>query len=547
MDVEDVDRSKYTHLHFSFVDLTPEFGVSTANVQDQFDRLLKLDGIKRIAAFGGWAASTEPSTFWVFREGVKPGNREILATNLANFILEHDLEGIDMDWEYPAAPDIPGIPPADPMDGGHYLEFLKLLRAKLPNKSVAIAAPASYWYLRGFPIDEIAEIVDYIVFMTYDLHGQWDYNNPWSQDGCPEGNCLRSHINMTETMAALTMITKAGVPSHKITVGISSYGRSFKAAEPGCTGPMCRYLGEASQAAPGRCTDEAGYVSNAEINDIMKEAGASSETIEEAFGANNSRNSLSVRAGTDWFRDDTESDIIVYDSTEWAAFMNEQNKLSRTYKWQGLNFGGVSDWAVDLQRFSVAEGGGGPGDPGPIGEGAWKSVPCTVEAVKNVTMDPRKRWEGVGADQAWKEIVKAWENRDKGEWEGFQFPTFVSAFLNGVEGMKCGIVKGENGCTDKYVCNDFEPNEDSGPAAYFILNSIVHLSGFFWNNYQGTINAASSMDSLKFAKDFGHDDKRDDTLLLFSIINALTVGFTVGLAGIFNNGQFNCTPWVLGG
>ena len=174
-----------TRIRFSFVDLTPEFGVSTENVQVQFDRLLKLDGIKRIAAFGGWAASTLASTYYIFREGVKPGNREILSTNLANFILENDLEGIDIDWEYPAVPDIPGIPPADPMDGDHYLEFLKLLRAKLPNESVAIAAPASYWYPQGFPIAEIAEIVDYIVFMAYDLHGQWDYDNPWSQDGRP--------------------------------------------------------------------------------------------------------------------------------------------------------------------------------------------------------------------------------------------------------------------------------------------------------------------------------------------------------------------------
>lgn len=182
MNVEDVDRSYYTHLHFSFVDLTTSFDVSTANVKAQWDRLLELDGIKRIAAFGGWAASTQPSTYYLFRQGVRPENRETLASNLAAFIVDSGLEGIDIDWEYPGAPDIPGIPPADPMDGDHYLEFLKLLREKLPSdKSLAIAAPASYWYLRGFPIDQIAEVVDYIVFMTYDLHGQWDYGSPWTQ------------------------------------------------------------------------------------------------------------------------------------------------------------------------------------------------------------------------------------------------------------------------------------------------------------------------------------------------------------------------------
>jgi GH18 family chitinase len=34
-------------------------------------------------------------------------------------------------------------------------------------------------YLKGMPIKEISEVVDYFVYMTYDLHGQWDYGNKW--------------------------------------------------------------------------------------------------------------------------------------------------------------------------------------------------------------------------------------------------------------------------------------------------------------------------------------------------------------------------------
>lgn len=72
-----------------------------------------------------------------------------------------------------------------------------------------MAAPASYWYLKAFPIADMAKEVDYIVYMTYDLHGehgrlqsgailtsilgQWDYKNIWAQDGCSAGNCVRSH------------------------------------------------------------------------------------------------------------------------------------------------------------------------------------------------------------------------------------------------------------------------------------------------------------------------------------------------------------------
>jgi chitinase len=39
------------------------------------------------------------------------------------------------------------------------------------GKTVSLTAPASYWYLKQFPIDAISAVVDYIVFMMYDMHG----------------------------------------------------------------------------------------------------------------------------------------------------------------------------------------------------------------------------------------------------------------------------------------------------------------------------------------------------------------------------------------
>ena len=117
----------------------------------------------------------------------------------------------------------------------------------------------------------MAESLDYIVYMTYDLHGQWDYGNKWTSPGCPTGNCLRSHINETETENALVMITKAGIPSNKVVVGVASYGRSFKMEQAGCTGLMCKFIGSAlvSNVFKGRCTQTSGYISNAEINEII--------------------------------------------------------------------------------------------------------------------------------------------------------------------------------------------------------------------------------------------------------------------------------------
>lgn len=95
------------------------------------------------------------------------------------------------------AADIPGIPPGKKEDGKNYLAMLEMLRSKLDKaKTLSIAAPASYWYLRPFPIANISKTLDYIVYMTYDLHGQWDAGNEYAQEGCPGGNCLRSHGNV---------------------------------------------------------------------------------------------------------------------------------------------------------------------------------------------------------------------------------------------------------------------------------------------------------------------------------------------------------------
>lgn len=273
-----------------------------------------------------------------------------MAQNIAKFIVDNDLDGVDIDWEYPAAPDLPDIPAGQLSEGIDYLKFLITLKGLLPaDKTVSFAAPASFWYLKGFPIAQIMKVVDYVVYMTYDLHGQvskcftfvlrsinliseqWDYGNKWSTPGCPAGNCLRSHVNMTETLNALSMITKAGAPSNKIVVGVTSYGRSFKMTDAGCTEPMCTYVGPKSQAAKGRCTDTAGYISQNEIDHIIKNNPSTQKRHDDA----------------------SLSDILVYNHTEWISYMSRGNKNKRRDLYKALNFLGTSDWAISLDGANL--------------------------------------------------------------------------------------------------------------------------------------------------------------------------------------------------
>ncbi|RYP70495.1 hypothetical protein DL771_005432 [Monosporascus sp. 5C6A] len=345
-EVAPVGSIEYTHVHFAFPDLTSQLTVDVSKVQEQFDGFKKLSKGKKIVSFGGWSFSNNAESYAIFRIMVSTEvNRQKAARNVIRFLNDHNLDGLDFDWEYPGASDIPGTPGGNPDEGENYLKFLRTVRNSLPaGKTLSIAAPSSFWYLKNFPIKAMSEVLDYIIYMTYDLHGQWDVSNKWTSPGCPTGNCLRHHVNETEVNLSLALITKAGVPSHKVVVGMPLYGRSFKMAQKGCTGPDCFFLGDNmnSQAAKGACTDTAGYISNVEIRAIQN-----SNTNPDLYGTRMIKEI-----------EDKEGDIIVYDDTEWVSWMKPKTYLLRSVDYFTGNFGGTSDWAIDLE-YDFKDGGKG--------------------------------------------------------------------------------------------------------------------------------------------------------------------------------------------
>jgi chitinase len=128
---------------------------------------------------------------------------------------------------------------------------------------------------------------------------------------------------------------------------------------PGCTGPMCTFVGKESAAAPGRCTGTKGYISNFEIRDIIANK-ANVQQIQTAEG----------------------DEIVVYDGTEYVGWMSKQKYAERSSWVKGLNFGGTSDWAIDLD--SDYDTGSGPGGT-PGGDGSTTVIGGTTTVIGGVT------------------------------------------------------------------------------------------------------------------------------------------------------------------
>lgn len=104
MHVNDINTNNYTHIHFAFANVTKgdfKVEITDAQVKKEFESFKAMTGVQKIISLGGWAFSTEPGTYSVLRDAAKPANRETFKNNLVSFMNENNLDGIDLDWEYP--------------------------------------------------------------------------------------------------------------------------------------------------------------------------------------------------------------------------------------------------------------------------------------------------------------------------------------------------------------------------------------------------------------------------------------------------------------
>ena len=159
---EDAQRLTHVNLAFGLI----EDGLLDLHLLKYLHLLPKLrewnPEMKIVLSVGGWGADGF-SHMAMTEEG-----RRNFAKSCLDAVEKYNLDGIDIDWEYPCN-DAAGIG-ADPRDKENFTALLATLREYLgKDRIVSIAVGASQRCIADAQMDKVAEIVDYVQLMTYDM------------------------------------------------------------------------------------------------------------------------------------------------------------------------------------------------------------------------------------------------------------------------------------------------------------------------------------------------------------------------------------------
>ncbi|KAJ2791670.1 hypothetical protein H4R21_006282, partial [Coemansia helicoidea] len=231
--MDKVDFSKYTHVNMAFAIPTQSgtFSFDGDWFLPQVVTDLHAKGTKVLVSVGGWTGSN------YFSGIVKSeGSRTTMINAMVDYVKKFDLDGIDIDWEYPGRLGNNCNVYDTKNDTPNFLVFLKALRKQFDasfgagKKLITMAIRVEPFDVDGKPtadVSEFAKVVDYGNLMQYDINGGWN------KDTGPNAplNFEKGKGMQVSFVSAIDAWTKAGWPAEQLTAGLAFYGRSTIANE----------------------------------------------------------------------------------------------------------------------------------------------------------------------------------------------------------------------------------------------------------------------------------------------------------------------------
>lgn len=221
-----IDAKKLTRVNYAFANIAE--GRIVEGAPTDAVNLAALTALKKdnpqltvLVSVGGWTWSGRFSD-----AALTPASRAVFIDSVAAMITRYNLDGLDVDWEYP------GMSGAGntfrPEDKQTYTLLLKELRRRFDTMAVTlhhplyltIAAGASTEFLEHTEMGEVARYVDTVNLMAY------DYYEP---EGGPTGNHAPLFTDPADPKAisadrSVREFEQAGVAAGKLVLGVPFYG-----------------------------------------------------------------------------------------------------------------------------------------------------------------------------------------------------------------------------------------------------------------------------------------------------------------------------------
>lgn len=213
-----------THLIFSFLHVRDN--CLTVDSPADSITLLQLVALKKqyphlkvMVSMGGWGGCAPCSTAFSTAKG-----RQDFARSTKQILDTYHLDGIDLDWEYPAIQGYPGHQ-FSYKDKNHFTELIKSLRHELgKNKIISFAAGGFDTYLR-YSVNwrKVVPLVNYVNLMSYDLV------NGYSKVTGLHTPLYSSPHQPESVNHAVQYLDSIHVDMHKIVIGAAFYARVWTA------------------------------------------------------------------------------------------------------------------------------------------------------------------------------------------------------------------------------------------------------------------------------------------------------------------------------
>jgi chitinase len=241
-DFTSIDVSGITHINYAFGNIRDGEAVfDTTKIDGKNltpDDLVKLNGLKTknpdlkvLVSIGGWSWSKGFSD-----AALTEKSRQKFAKSCAVFVEKYNLDGIDLDWEYPNQTGAGNTYRSE--DVQNFTLMLKAVRESLDELAteqkkgkhylLTIASGADQNYVDNVEMAEIHKYLDFLNIMTYDfyngLHNVTGHHSNYMPSAQPE-------LDMNSVVDAVDMHINAGFPVGKINLGFPFYGRIWKGVE----------------------------------------------------------------------------------------------------------------------------------------------------------------------------------------------------------------------------------------------------------------------------------------------------------------------------